>query len=457
MDAQSDIARNANASLTEQLAAFSASARLQDIPDSVIDRATISLIHNIAIALAGRVRENACHVMAKQHWALPAEATLLYDGARVSVEGAALANGALMHARSQDDTHAGSTSHPGAPVMAAALAVAEAEGRSGAEFLEAVILGYEILCRIGRDFDHLISKRGFRAAGVFGGFGAAAAAAKLMRLTPSQTAHALGLAAQFAAGLSQVWVEGSAEYPLQLGFPARNGILAARAAQAGVTAAREMLEGRGGFYRAYADTGEPAREILEGLGESWQLSEVTVKLYPVCAILQGPVGSMVQLARTEELAPDAVERIEIRLNPFEAGYAGIDNPGPFSSSTATKMSAQFSLAASLLDQRLTLGDLSRLNDPAIVALAQRVRVISDPAVAPRLSELKVEMRNGRMLSNNVTAAVGQPDIPEIREFARMLAPEAGTNVEAMDEVTRQICALREAASLKPLFAALGQL
>jgi 2-methylcitrate dehydratase PrpD len=276
-----------------------------------------------------------------------------------------------------------------------------------------------------------------------------------MRLTPEETAHALGLAAQFAAGLSQVWEEGSAEYPLQLGFPARNGILAARAAKAGVTAAREMLEGRGGFYRAYADTTEPAREILEGLGKDWQLSEVTVKMYPVCAILQGPVGSMVQLARAEALHADAVEQIEIRLNPFEASYAGIDNPGPFASPTATKMSAQFSLAASLLDRRLTLTDLSRLTDPAITTLAQRVRVVSDPDIAPRLSELNVRTRDGRVLTNSVTAPVGQPEIAEICDFARMLAPEAGMTAEAMDKVTRQICALRTAKSLAPLFDALG--
>src|SRR5690606_9744079 len=98
--------------------------------------------------------------------------------------------------------------HPGAPVMAAALAIAEEYDSTGAEFLEAIIIGYEVLCRIGRDFDQEVTGRGFRAAGVYGVFGATAAAARLMRLTSAQTAHALGIATHLAGGLAQVWQEG---------------------------------------------------------------------------------------------------------------------------------------------------------------------------------------------------------------------------------------------------------
>ena len=123
------------ASFTERLGAFAAETKRDDIPPSVMERATISLVHNIAVAMAGRARETVAHVMAKQYWREARDATLLHDGARVSVEGATFANGALMHARSQDDTHAGSTSNPGTPVIAAALAVAEERDSSGASFM----------------------------------------------------------------------------------------------------------------------------------------------------------------------------------------------------------------------------------------------------------------------------------------------------------------------------------
>jgi 2-methylcitrate dehydratase PrpD len=444
-----------SASFTERLGAFVAQTSLDDIPGGVLDRATISLVHNISIGLAGRTRETVCHNMAKQYWHEPREATLLHDGTRVCVEGAAFANGALMHARSQDDTHAASTSHPGTPVIAAALAIAEATGSTGAEFLTSVILGYETLGRVGRDFDHLISQRGFRAAAVIGGFGAAAATAKLLRLTPAECGHALALASNFSSGLSQVWEEGSAEYPLQLGFAARNGILAARAAQSGATAARETLEGKHGFYRAYADTAERAQEIVSDLGQTWQLSEVTVKAYPVCAILQGPIESMIDVTRTHSLTPEAIKSINLYLSPFEANYAGVDNPGPFASTTATKMSAQFSLAAAALERRLALADLARLSDPDIASLASHVCVISDPALSPRLSRLSVRLHDGRILDARITAPVGQPSLDKIRDFARSLAEEIGVRSETVDIVVENILALRGASSLKSLLSSIA--
>jgi 2-methylcitrate dehydratase PrpD len=255
------------------------------VPAGVVARAKVSLLHNIAVGLAGRGRENFAAAAAQKFWAAPAEATLLHNGAAVSAEGAAFANAALMNLRSQDDTHAASTSHPGSPTMAAAMAFAETCSASGEDFLAAVMLGYETLCRIGRDFDDRFTARGFRAAALLGGFGAAAATARLLNLSGAKTAHALGLQANLSGGLAQVWREGSAEANLQLAFGARNGIAAARAAACGATAAIFALEGEAGFFSAFGGAAGPA---VEAVSEGWQLLEVTVKPLPVCAILQGP-------------------------------------------------------------------------------------------------------------------------------------------------------------------------
>src|SRR5690606_31644308 len=131
--------------------------------------------------------ENTGHIAAARH---PGRATLLASGAHCSADWAALANGALFHVRSQDDVHLASTAHPGAPVIAAALAVAETHSASGKAFLEAMVLGYEVLCRTGRDFDQEATERGFRPAGIWGGFGAAAASARLMGLDAKGCGHA---------------------------------------------------------------------------------------------------------------------------------------------------------------------------------------------------------------------------------------------------------------------------
>jgi 2-methylcitrate dehydratase PrpD len=428
-------------------------AETVDIPDAVVQRAKVSLVHNLAVALAGRERERVAHAMARRFWALPAEATMLFDGRKVNLDAAAFANGALMHARSQDDTHAGSTSHPGAPTMAAALAMGEAVGCSGAAFLGAVVLGYEVLCRVGRDFDHLMTANGFRAASVIGAFGAAAAAARLQKFSAQQTADALGLAANMGGGLAQVWREGSAESPLQLGFAARNGVIAVRAVMEGAGSARLALEGEAGFFRAYAGATAAAVEAIEGLGHDWQMLEVTVKQYPVCAILQGPVGRFLALFAAEKLRAEQVAEIRLGLSPYEADYPGIDNAGPFASAIATKMSAQFSLGLAATDGRVTPVGLGRVTDGRVLGVADRVRVERDGRIPVRHSRLEVRLMDGRTLTGVVDAPAGRPSFDEAARFARSLAPEMGARESAVDRLVDVVAGLERAASVEGLIAA----
>lgn len=441
--------------LTQTLGLFVARTQPGDIPADVSARAKVSLLHNLVLAVAGRSREKVAGDMAKKLWAQPSEATLLHDGTKASLEAAAFANGALIHARSQDDTHAPSTSHPGGVVMPVALALAEFGQASGADFLTAVVLGYEILCRVGRDFDERLTARGFRAAPVAGVFGAAAAGARLLKLSPEIAAHALGLSAHLAGGLAQVWQDGSPEGPLQLGFAARNGLLAARSAACGAAASPRALEGASGFFRAYADTAEPAREALNGLGHDWQFSEVTVKAHPVCAILQGPLDSLSRLMQQARLETAAIESITLSLNPYEARYPGIDNPRDLASATSAKMSAQFSLALAVQEGAVKMEGLDRFADPKIRVLSQKVRVVADPAIEVRASKTSVRLMDGRVLADEITSAVGQPAFGEMIHFCRRIAAEIDLRSDAFDDLMSEVDRLDAAPDLKGLFASLS--
>jgi 2-methylcitrate dehydratase PrpD len=439
-------------SLTQRMGRLVAETIADSLPTSILIRAKVSLLHNLAVALAGRSRETIAHVTAERFWGAPAESTLLFNGAGVSLEAAAFANAVLMNARSQDDTHAASTSHPGSPTIAAALAVAEAGNGSGVEFLTATVLGYEILCRIGRDFDHLFTERGFRAAAILGGFGAAAAAARLMRCSAQETTHALGLAANLSGGLAQVWREGSSEGPLQLGFAARNGIVAVRCAVAGATSAVHALEGESGFFRAYGGASRAPDEALDGIGVNWQLHEVTVKPLPVCAILQGPVGLFLDLVREHSITPQSLAEISVELSPYEAGYPGIDYGGPFSSSIATKMSAQFCLALAALHGRVTPDGLGRVTDDALLAMSRRVRVGAVPELQPRRSRITVRLVDGRRITGSVDTPVGQPSFEQAACFARSLAPEIGVDERLLGRLAEEVAGLEQASSVRGLVA-----
>ncbi|MCI5074141.1 MmgE/PrpD family protein [Oricola sp.] len=435
-------------SLTGTIGAFIAQS--PQPPAETIERARINLVHNLSVALAARTRETVAHRVAVDGRSGPS--TLIASGKRTTPDWAALANGALMAIRSQDDTHLASTSHPGAPITAAALAVAEARGASGRDFLDALVFGYETLGRIGRDFDKEVSARGFRAAAVWAGFGAAGAAARLRHLDGVAAGHALALVTHQAGGLLQVWREGSAEFPYHLGFGARNGVVAAELAAAGATAGRHMLEGEDGLYAAAAGVDRQPVEALEALGETWQVMEVTVKSFPCCAVLQGPMGLVLSLA--EDIRGATVERCVLSLNPFEANFPGIDNPGPdFASATATKMSAQFCLGVGLLDGRLALDDLHRLTDPDILRLAARIAVERDEGLEERQCRIEMQLSDGRTLRGSVDKAVGQPDFDEARAFALRMAPEIGTEERKIARLVDEIERLHDAPNLDRLFAA----
>lgn len=443
--------------LTERLAEFVAHTKWSELPAEVIAKAKTCVLHNLGVALAGRRAEPFAHGLVAKRYATPRESTLFWDGSKVSAEGAALANAALMHARTQDDTHFPSSTHTGATVIPAALAIAEAEQRTGEEFLLAMVLGYEVAGRVGRDYDTITTPRGFRATSTYGVFGAAAAAARLMRLGPDEVAAALGFAANLAGGLGQTWIEGSSEWRFQPGIVGRNGIFAARVAAAGASAARETLEGVAGFYQAFGGSLDHALVAVAGLGKEWQILEVTLKPYPVCAIQQSPVGMMIDLAATHDLRPAQVEEIVLRLNPYEAKYPGTDSVGPFTDQGGTLMSGQYCMALALVDRKATLDGLFRFDDPVLADLTRRVRIVADDAIAPLSSHLSVKTEDGRVLTRETVATptTHKFSFEEDAALVRSLAPEMGVaagRLEGLIAVVRELERARDLTGLLSCFA-----
>jgi 2-methylcitrate dehydratase PrpD len=169
--------------------------------------------------------------------------------------------------------------------------------------------------------------------------------------------------------------------------------------------------------------------------------------------LQGPVGILLDLLGGER-AP--VEHIRLSLSPYEAAYHGIDYAGPYASSIATKMSAQFSLGLAAVDGRVTLDGLDRVADPDVLAVARRVQVLSDPSLAPRQCRLSIQLADGQLLSGEVTRPVGRPDFAEISRFARDLAAEIGAGPAAIESLIEAVTTIETAPSLQALVEAVGR-
>src|SRR5437667_9684600 len=219
-----------------------------------------ALLDTIGVMLAGASESAAAsvqQVVAQESSGL--QCSVLGTGLRTSATNAALANGTAAHAHDYDDMCFVSLAHPSAPLVAAALAVAELDGRPGRGLLDAYVVGFELEARLGRAMNPRHYQRGWHCTSTIGTIGAAAAAARLLDLDEAAAGHALAIAASEACGLKENF--GTMVKPLHAGLAARNGVLAALLGRAGMTAAAGALIGPQGFVKAM--DGERAPSVDE--------------------------------------------------------------------------------------------------------------------------------------------------------------------------------------------------
>src|SRR5690606_29257752 len=185
--------------------------------------------------------------------------TVFGPNRRYGPAAAALLNGTFGHSLDFDDTHSDSSLHPSAPVVPAALAAAEMTGASGADLLAAVVVGFEVCCRLGMALDPAAHyARGFHPTATAGTFGAAAAAGRLLGLDADRMASAFGVAASQASGSLQFLVNGAWNKRYQVGEAAMKGLMAATLAAEGFVGAADAIDGKHGFLGGYSDGADPA-------------------------------------------------------------------------------------------------------------------------------------------------------------------------------------------------------
>lgn len=385
--------------ISQRIAAFTSTLEYENIPDNILEKTKVSLLHNLGMAVAGGPLLGASlhYAEALCEQGPTANARLLLSGRAATPETAAFVNASLMHARAQDDTYFPGLTHIGAITTPAVLGVGEHLGVSGRDMLTALVAGYEAAGTISQGFAKRTTARGFRASGIYGGFGAAVAVARLLRLDADATTNAIGIVAGMAGGTNQTWIAGTQEWQFQVGLAARNGILAARLAAVGGTGAADALEGAAGFYTAFMGDLEDTAQVANDLGTKWRSLDVTYKPYPVCAILQSPVQQAILLARQHDLHAESISAVRLTLNAAEAAYPGTNSTGPFIDSGATLMSAQFCLAVALTRQSVKGSDLKRFADRGLQPLIQKTQVRSDAALGVRSFVLEIDLANGHTL------------------------------------------------------------
>ncbi|HET9015793.1 MAG TPA: MmgE/PrpD family protein [Thermomicrobiaceae bacterium] len=398
--------------LSGSLADFITATRFADLPDDAVTMARRSVLDWLGSALRGGTTEPARIAREVATRTMPGdEATLLATGGRLSALGAAFVNGAASHVIELDDLHQASTFHPAAPIIPAAVAVAERAGADGRALLRAVVLGYEVGIRIAEAVNPS-HYRYWHPTATCGVFGAAAAASALVGLPADQVAHALGSAGTQAGGLWEFLADGAMSKHLHAGMAAHDGILSADLAAAGFTGASRILEGPRGFFAATATSADPTR-ITEGLGRHFKIVENGFKCHACCGHTHTAVDAA--LALRERI--DGREIASVAIDTYRVALDITDNPAPRTPYEA-KFSIQYAVGIGLLDGRAGLEqfDPGRLSAPDIRSLLGTTTARADEALtagypATWASRVRVSLAEGTTLEETVGQPKGMPANP----------------------------------------------
>ena len=321
------------ASLSRQLAQWVVALRYQDLPAAVVDRAKGLTLQGLASVLLGSLTpggQQAVKLIAEDETGVKNGATIMVDGAKVTKGGAAFANAEMAMAGGKWDTFRMLT-HPGTSILPGAFVAAESTGASGRDFITGLAAGYEVLERLAADFIPTVMSRGFHAGVVFGIFGPAIAAAKMMRFTEDQVNATIALCASLAAGN----LEGarSGGRALREGGSVRNAMLAVALARQGHVGGETVLEGDAGFYHAYAgsntgrltysfvcDTHTSLGKITAGLGTEWLFLETLYRVYSTAGYNIAHIDVTAKLCEEHGITYQDVDRIEAVVNWLETQY-----------------------------------------------------------------------------------------------------------------------------------------
>jgi len=383
-----------------------------------------------------------------------AEATVLTTDIRTSAVNAALVNGMFAHADETDDFEPVTKAHPGSHVVPAALAMAEREGRSGAELLAAVTLGYDVCCRfllaLGPD---LVRGSHRSAEGTSSTMGAAAAAASLARLDEKGMRYALSYAAQQVSGIWS-WVRDASHVEKAFDFSgmgARNGVTAAIMTQMGFSGVWDVLDGEHNALIALSSEPRP-EQMVAGLGSRFFVMETAIKPFSVGYPIQAPLDAFLTLRREHKLSADNVERIVVKL-PEDGARIVNDRSMP-------DVNCQHIIALALVEGAVSFEDshsYERMKDPKVQAAKARVQLIADKALmdpaAPRSGRVEVTLRDGQTVSHFTRHPPGTKENPlsteRVNEKARtLMTPVLG--LDRTEDLIRRVNALEQLSDVREL-------
>ncbi|MGU3542609.1 MmgE/PrpD family protein [Methylobacterium sp. A52T] len=403
----------AGAEITGRLARYMVEARDRPLPPEVVLACKHRILDTFGAMISGaRMRPGEMAAAYVRGLGGIEQATVVASGTRTTAINAALANAMCAHADETDDFEPVTKAHPGSATVPAALAMAEKEGRSGAEMIRAVALGYDLCCRLLMALGPDLVRGAHRSAeGTSSTFGALGAAAALAQLDERGTRFAISYAAQQVSGLwSWVKDEDHIEKAFDFaGMGARNGVTAVSMVQAGLTGVSDVLDGTHNLFIALS--GDPKPEaMLDGLGSRFFVTETAIKTFSVGYPIQSPLDAVLTLRERYGVRAEDVRRVVVHLPSDAVGIVG--------HSAMPDVNCQHLVALALEKGAVSFADshdVSLMQAPSIRSVREKVDVVGDPALmtreAPRSARVEVVLEDGRRLEHFTKFPPGTKENP----------------------------------------------
>ena len=429
-------------SLSRQLAQWVVRLRYDDLPPAVVDRAKGVTLHSLASVLLGSQTssgQQAVQLIIAEEDGVKNGATIMVDGTTATKGGAAFANAEMAMSGGKLDSFQMLT-HPGTSILPGAFVGAETSGASGREFLTGVVAGYEVMERLSSDFIPTVMSRGFHAGPVFGIFGPAIAAAKMLDLTEDEVNSTIALCVHLAAGNLEGPRNGGTA--LREGAAVRNAMLAVALAKSGHVGGDTTLEGDAGFYHAYTGnnkgllsqsfvgkTHTSLEKITEGLGQDWMFLETLYRIYSTAGYNIAHVDVSAQLCIEHDIKYEDVERVEAVVNWMETQYPSPVFPSRIETSEARPGSTPYYTAYGvaqrgfpvLRSQQMGVADGGG-DPPEVLDLMKRVKIIPSHEMTLFGPRITVFTKDGKSYTKQSTGREFMWDFEEEAHRIRGVIP-----------------------------------
>ena len=394
--------------VAQKLGSFVSKLKYEDLPAEVVARTKELLLDQLACQLLGSTVEwnQPVYRLIKENKG-GGPASIVNYGDKVPVDDAAFVNGTFGQGCELDDYYDRGGGHPGAASIPVAMALSEKQHVDGKTFITAIVAGYELGWRLGLGLLPQMMRRGFHAQSVVGVFIAAAAAAKILKLNPSELTNAFAIAGSHASGTMEFDQSGGEVKRMHTGLACAGGMRSAMVAGLGLTGPATIFEGERGILRVFGGECNP-ESMTQGLGSEFAIMRGAIKRFPVNASQHSPIELLSKLVEENRIEPKTVKNIQVGVNEHVLMHGGsISEPKQV---VDAQFSLRFTLALRLLrnsnDLRLYMNP-KLWQDREILEVGKKIEFFAEPTAIKDLRfacRMKVSLSDGK----NVEGYLGYP-------------------------------------------------